>query len=50
MAQASKTARSFRKIVRERSLKAGLDLLKSGDFDPSVEPLKPTSADHVSEH
>lgn len=34
MAQASRTARSFRKIVREQGLKAGLDLLKSGDFDP----------------
>ena len=35
MAQASKTARGFRKIVREQGLKAGLDLLKSGDFDPN---------------
>lgn len=35
MAQASRTARGFRKVVREQGLKAGLDLLKSGDFDPS---------------
>lgn len=35
MAQASRTARGFRKVVREQGIMAGLELLKSGNFDPN---------------